>query len=325
MIEARRSLALVCLATVIALVPQPANAEGEPEVQLTDTAAQTSIERHLVIPPGLAKGADTGGAPALPSGTALSANIVATDIKGAQPKDDVKVKYETCDNSNTDCTGTRAGCITESGDPNYFQPPTITYVSVNDGPWQNSRISCGVADSVTIDQGPGRPPLVIPVQAPPVPTFAQIQTAFKELPFSKPTIAVEPKGMKTLTNFTTYYAATWPDDTGLQPGETSKPVTLLSWTIDFRVDAQDYRYDYGDGTHSEWTTSTGGTHLDGDITHKYTKTGDVDIKVDARLTGQYRVNGGEWQDIATTADLQDEPVDTLTIVGTKTRLTADEG
>lgn len=307
--------------TVLSIQP----AHADPIGVISDIGAGASVEEHRIIPPGLAKGADTGGAPALPSGTALSANIVATDIKGAQPKDDVKVKYETCDNSNTDCTGTRAGCITESGDPNYFQPPTITYVSVNDGPWQNSRISCGVADSVTIDQGPGRPPLVIPVQAPPVPTFAQIQTAFKELPFSKPTIAVEPKGMKTLTNFTTYYAATWPDDTGLQPGETSKPVTLLSWTIDFRVDAQDYRYDYGDGTHSEWTTSTGGTHLDGDITHKYTKTGDVDIKVDARLTGQYRVNGGEWQDIATTADLQDEPVDTLTIVGTKTRLTADEG
>ena len=79
---------------------------------------------------------------------------------------------------------------------------------------------------------------------------------------------------------------------GLQPGETSKPVKLLSWTIDFRVAAQDYRYDFGDGTTSGWTTSTGGTYPDGDVTHTYKNTGDMDVKVDARLTGQYRVNGG---------------------------------
>ncbi|MHA7127024.1 hypothetical protein ACRTEC_11675 [Janibacter indicus] len=46
----------------------------------------------------------------------------------------------------------------------------------------------------------------------------------------------------------------------------------------------------------------------------------MDVKVDARLTGQYRVNGGQWQDIATVADLQNEPVDTLEILGTRTRL-----
>nr|WP_257911186.1 hypothetical protein [Janibacter limosus] len=247
------------------------------------------------------------------------------DIKGAQPKDKVEVKYETCDNSNTDCTGTRAGCITESGDPNYFQPPTITYVSVNDGPWQNSRTSCGVADSVTIDRGPGRPPLVIPVRGPTGPDLRADPDRLQGAPLQQADRHGRAQGDEDPDQLHDLLRRDWPDDTGLQPGETSKPVTLLSRTIDFKVDAQDYRYDYGDGTHSGWTTSTGGTHLDGDITHKYTKTGDVDIKVDARLTGQYRVNGGEWQDIATTADLRDEPVDTLTVVGTGTRLTADEG
>ncbi|MDN5716688.1 MAG: hypothetical protein L0G89_05580, partial [Janibacter sp.] len=274
---------------------------------------------------GTLKGGDTGGAPDLPSNRARPVNLAKTNVKGTKPKDKVEVKYEDCTNSMSECAGTRAGCSTLSGNPNYFEPPTVTYVSVNDGAWERTRLSCGMPDSVTIDQGPGQPPLVVPIQAPPVPTFAQIQTAFRELPFSKPSVTVQPVGMKTLINFTTFYAASWPNNTGLEPGETSKPVKLLSWTVEFKVAAQDYRYDFGDGTHSDWTTSPGGTYPDGDITHQYDDTGDVDIKVDARLTGQYRVNGGDWQDIATTANLQDEPVAALTVVGTKTRLTTDAG
>ncbi|WP_068266571.1 hypothetical protein [Janibacter limosus] len=323
-----KHIVTVALASVftVFLSVQSAAGDEDPDVDISDIGAEASVEEHHVTPgasPGLLKGARTGGAPALPSGRALSANIVSTDIKGAKPKDKVQVKYDDCDNSMSECTGTRAGCSTLSGNPNYFQPPTVTYVSVNDGAWEPTRLSCGVPDSVTIDQGPGQPPLVVPIQAPPVPTLGQIQTAFKQLPFSKPSVTVQPVGMKTLKNLKTFYAANWPDNTDLQPGDTSQPVKLLSWTIEFTVDAQDYRYDFGDGTHSNWTTSTGGTYPDGDITHTYTDTGTVNIKVDARLTGRYRVNGGTWQDIATTADLQDEPTDTLTIVGTKTRLTTE--
>lgn len=44
------------------------------------------------------------------------------------------------------------------------------------------------------------------------------------------------------------------------------------------------------------------------------------MKVDARLVGQFRVNGGAWQDLGAVADLQDEPVAELQVVGTRTRL-----
>lgn len=285
-----------------------------------------STSRNLTTPsPGTLKGGDTGGAPPAPSSRARSASISKTNLEGSKPQDKIEFRYEECSNSNSDCVGTRAGCITESGNPNYFQPPTITYYQVNDGPWQGGQMTCGVPESVAIPQGPGEPPQIVQVEPPPVPSLAQIQTAFRELPFSKPTVSVEPQGMKTLKNLKTFYAADWPDNSGLQPGEISKPVKLLSWTIEFKVAAQDYRYDFGDGTTSEWTSSTGGTYPAGDITHTYKGTGDMEIKVDARLTGEYRVGGGPWQDIATTADLQDEPVDTLQVLGTKTRLVSDEG
>lgn len=257
----------------------------------------------------------------------LSASIAGKPkVSGAAPKADVKVRTEACNPNNADCASTRAGCITESGNPNYFAPPTIVYVSVNGGPWTQSGMYCGVPSSVTVPgAGPGGQPGTVTVQAPPVPTFAEIQEAYKRLPFSKPKVAIQPVGLKTLINLPTYYQASWPDDSGLQPGEVSEPVQLLSWTVEFKITAKDYRYNFGDGSSSGWTMSEGGVYPTGDVTHVYKKLGTVDVSVDARLTGQYRVNGGEWQDIATVADLQDEPVSQLQVLGTKTRLTSTDG
>ena len=277
-----------------------------------------------MAPAGTERALDGGGAPPVPPERPISANIASTQVEGPKVKDKVEVKYVPCEPSMLECAGTRTGCMTlAGGDPNNFEMPLVTQVSVNDGPWQSTRVTCGKPESVTIPGAPGEPAQTVAAPAPPVPTFAEIQSAYRELPFSKPTVSIQPVGLKTLVNLPTFYEATWPDDNGLQPGETSEPVQLLSWTVEFKVAAQDYRYDFGDGTTSDWTSSTGGVYPDGDITHTYEETGDVDVKVDARLTGQYRVNGGEWQDIATVADLQDEPVATLQVVGTKTRLTAE--
>ncbi|KRE39294.1 hypothetical protein ASG73_02885 [Janibacter sp. Soil728] len=153
-----------------------------------------------------------------------------------------------------------------------------------------------------------------------MPTIAQIRSAFLELPFAKASVSMEPHGNKTLVGLPTYYEAAWPHRAGLEPGDVSDAQQLLSWTIQFKIIAKDYRYTYGDGTRSEWTTSRGGVYPDGDITHTYETTGTRSVKVDARLVGQYRVNGGAWQDLGAVADLQDEPVTRLGVVGTRTRL-----
>jgi hypothetical protein len=156
---------------------------------------------------------------------------------------------------------------------------------------------------------------------PPVPTMGQIQEAFRRLPFSKPTVRIEPKGNVTLVNLPTYYQATWPGDAGLQPGEISQPVQLLSWSVEFRISSRSYAFHYGDGTSSGAVQDVGGGYPDGAIKHTYTKPiGAAQVTVDSQLTGEFRVNGGDWIDIDTVADLQNEPVTTLAVKESKARL-----
>ncbi|TWD13671.1 hypothetical protein [Marihabitans asiaticum] len=154
---------------------------------------------------------------------------------------------------------------------------------------------------------------------PPTPTFGQVQQAFRELPFAQPKVLVDPPGYKTLIRLPTYFRAEWPSK-GLGPGDVSEPVQLLSWSVEFRVDSAGYWYDYGDGESSKWVASAGGEYPDGDVIHSYEDIGTYDIKVDAKLAGEFRVNGGAWQDINTVADLQDEPVAELEVLQARNRL-----
>lgn len=176
-------------------------------------------------------------------------------------------------------------------------------------PWEYVSTTC------IVPALPGAPP------PPAVPTMGQIQTAFRQLPFSKPTVRVEPRGNVTLVNLPTYYEATWPGDQGLEPGEVSAPVQLLSWSVEFKIASRSYTFHYGDGASSGPVTDAGGGHPDGAIRHTYTEPIQAaQVRVDAQLTGQFRVNGGEWTDISTVADLQDEPVTTLAVKEAKARL-----
>ena len=178
------------------------------------------------------------------------------------------------------------------------------------GAWTLVREMCGLAEAP-----PGVP-------APPaIPTLAQIQNAFRRLPFSRPSVGVEPEGNKTLVNLPTYFRAEWPGDAGLQPGEVSKPVQLLTWSVEFKIAARSYDFHYGDGTSSGPTSDPGGVYPDGAIRHTYTRpTAAARVSVDAQLTAQYRANGGPWQDIDSAADLQDEPVTTVQVREAHARL-----
>lgn len=180
-------------------------------------------------------------------------------------------------------------------------------------PWQLDHESCGLDKSM-----PNVPP------PPAIPTMGQIQTAFKRLPFCKPTVQVQPAGNLTLVNLPTYYRATWPNDGGLQPGEISKPVQLLSWSVEFKIASRSYNFHYGDGTSSGPVTDAGGTYPDGTIRHTFDRAiAKATVSVDSQLTGKFRVNGGEWIDIATVADLQNEPVTTLVVKEAHARLVSD--
>lgn len=156
---------------------------------------------------------------------------------------------------------------------------------------------------------------------PPVPSLGDIQRAFRALPFSKPTVSIQPVGNITLVNLPTYFHATWPDDAGLQPGDISQPVQLLSWSVEFRVTAHTYDFQYGDGTSSGPVTDAGGVYPDGAIRHTYDRPiPRATVSVDATLTGQFRPNGGAWVDVDTVANLQNEPVTTLQVKEARARL-----
>lgn len=177
-------------------------------------------------------------------------------------------------------------------------------------PWQYAGEYCGT-DAVP----PGVP------KPPAVPSLGDIQRAFRALPFSKPTVSIQPVGNVTLVNLPTYFRATWPNDTTLQPGDVSSPVELLSWSVEFRVAAHSYDFSFGDGTSSGPVSDAGGTYPDGTIRHTYTRPNPhAQVKVDATLTGQFRANGGAWVDIDTVADLQNEPVTTLQVKEAQARL-----
>lgn len=178
------------------------------------------------------------------------------------------------------------------------------------GPWQMSGTTCGASDLP-----PGVP------APPPIPTVAQIQAAFLRLPFAKPSVNIQPEGDVTLVNLPTYFEAKWPA-AKLGPGDISAPVQLLSWSIEFRIDPATYNYDFGDGTFSGATEDLGGPYPEGLIRHTYKQPNPaVPVKVDAELTGSYRVNGGaNWIPLNGVADLQDEPVVTLEVREAKARL-----
>ncbi len=160
-----------------------------------------------------------------------------------------------------------------------------------------------------------------PGEVPPaVPSMAQIQQAFAQLPFGKPTVSIQPVGGVTLVNLPTFYEIGW-DGSGLEPGQVSAPVQLLSWSVEFQPLTQSFDVDFGDGTRSGPTTDIGGTYPDGSIRHSYLQpVSAADVRVDAVLTGRFRVNGGDWVDVGSVADLQDEPVTVLRVAEARARL-----
>ena len=163
-------------------------------------------------------------------------------------------------------------------------------------------------------------PATVP-RPPAVPSLAQIQKAFRALPFSTPTVSIQPVGNVTLVNLPTFFQASWPSDAGLQPAETSKPVRLLTWSVEFKIAARSYDFHYGDGTSSGEVADPGGVYPDGAIKHTFTQPQEhAPVKVDAKLTGQFRVNGGSWIDVDTVADLQNEPVTVLQVKEARARL-----
>lgn len=312
-----RSIASLLVMVVLVFLPSLANAD---EVLPTVTGSHAGAYAN--------KGKQSPGTRVLAKderiseGTRSRTSGKAEGIAWSAPPAKWVTKDVTCSSGSLDpgCSATIIDCSTT---PGASGSPRLVWMRQEGGAqWYGPFSMCLPGNPAPPDvDDPTVPRTSTP--PPPVPTIGQIREAFMELPFAKPEVSMQPVGQKTLVNLPTFYEAVWPEGSGLKPGDVSEPVQLLSWSIEFKIASKDYRYDFGDDSSSDWTKSTGGVYPDGDITHTYETTGRRQVKVDARLVGQYRVNGGAWQDLGAVADLQDEPVAQLEVLGTRTRLVND--
>ena len=151
------------------------------------------------------------------------------------------------------------------------------------------------------DVGPASRPML---------TLAMVQREFKQAPWAKPTVSMQPKGNVTLIGLPAYYKVGFAKS-GFGPGETLS-TTILGFGVEIRPRAQGYVYRFGDGTSFGPTPNAGGTYPNGTMTHTYTEPGPYDVSITAVYDAQFRVSGGAWIDIQTTIDVTG-PVQTLIV------------
>lgn len=166
-------------------------------------------------------------------------------------------------------------------------------------PWLRVGTTC-LPDAV-----PGRPTI----------SMAAIRRAFHDTAFATARVATQPEGNVTLVNLETFYRAEW-GKAGFQPGEVDAidPATMLGYRVEIRPTLLSYRYVFGDGASSGPTRSAGGVYPDGDVTHTYTRRGEVTTRVEVTFGGEFRLGGGSWMPID----------DTVTVPMPGTRVTIRE-
>lgn len=150
---------------------------------------------------------------------------------------------------------------------------------------------------VTSDQ------LVCPTEteptAPPVITNAMVARAFKRIPLPASELIVQPPGGETLVNFATNFY------TEAAPFERS--VTLVGQRVDLRIRPSGFAWSFGDGA-GMTTSEPGAAYPALDITHEYTRAGQVGPSVDTTYSAEFRVNGGAWEPVVGTVTMAGEPV-----------------
>lgn len=134
-------------------------------------------------------------------------------------------------------------------------------------------------------QTPGRPTL----------TRAHLRSALASVPWAKLSAGMQPPNNLTLVTLPVYYQAQWAAD-GISPGETIAidPARMLGFHVDLRPVLIGYTYHFGDGTAFGPTPEPGGSYPNGAIIHPYTKAGTYEVRIDATLSAEFRIDGGTW-------------------------------
>lgn len=148
-------------------------------------------------------------------------------------------------------------------------------------------------------------------------TMAMIVDAFHDTAFAVPQVSVQPVGGITLVRLPTFFETVFPQE-GFEPGEVDT-TSLLGFAVDIRPRLDAVTYHFGDGASEGPTVDTGGPYPDGGITHVYSSRGQVQARADVTYGGQFRVDGGVWNDIPGTATITGTPV-TITVKESRARL-----
>ena len=153
---------------------------------------------------------------------------------------------------------------------------------------------------------------VAPGSRPPL-TMAMIQDAFNLTPWAKPQIDTQPAGNVTLVGLKTFYKVNWTAE-GFQPNEIDAidPARMNGYQVDIRVKLVNFLWNFGDGQTFGPTTSEGGVYPSGNITHAYLSGGAYPASVTTTFGGDFRINGGDWAPIPTTATVPG-PATTVTV------------
>lgn len=132
-------------------------------------------------------------------------------------------------------------------------------------------------------------------------SLADIRRAFRQVDFAKPRLLSQPHGGWALVNLDTYYAVAWPD-TGVAPKQVAT-VQLLGHRVAIRPKVLTYEYDFGDGERLR-TDDPGAPYPDGKVRHLYGDVGDVRIRVTARYSADFSVDGGAFRALDDTVDIE---------------------
>lgn len=90
----------------------------------------------------------------------------------------------------------------------------------------------------------------------------------------------------------------------------TETMELAGYMVEIRVTPAEYKWNFGDG--NTVTTKSAGRKPryahDADISHSYTESGEYTINLTTSYVGQFRVDGGPWEDIPGIAEIASTPV-----------------
>ena len=97
-------------------------------------------------------------------------------------------------------------------------------------------------------------------------------------------------------------------------------INVLGRHVDLRLNAVAYHWFFGDGD-ATTTAGPGRPYPSKDVSHRYSAPGVVAPRVDVTYTGEYRIDGGSWLDMAGDATVTGPAVQ-LAVVEARSALVA---